>query len=119
MDDRVNTENWTSKRKDHPCSDANPHMGDWEPNKGMEITDKDRALAMDRALIMAVLFKKDYFEEIVLAINHLGNPEMKARAEPMFFEAVKEAPLTQKQKEWLWNYLKNYNSANNWTGTGW
>jgi len=84
------------------------HTG-WQP--GDQVTDTDRALALDRALIMSQLFRTEYFPEVVRIIN--GN-----KNETDFINLCEKAGLPDKE-QWLWNYLQNYNKKQNWAGTGW
>lgn len=100
---------------------AHRYRGNWKP--GEPVTEQDRALAMDRARIMSVLFEAKTFSNIVQYLN-IVLPQMvskkateKEKAEG-FFAACGE-DITEEQKDWLWNYLKHYDPQKNWTGTGW
>jgi hypothetical protein len=90
--------------------------GNWE--RGKEITERDRALAMDRALIMSKLFQAESFSKIIKIINKSEEEFSEAQRQEDFFEACGDE-ITTEQKTWLWNYLKHYKPQNNWTGTGW
>ena len=89
------------------------YKGDWEPNK-REPNDLDRSLAMDRAMIMSQLFQLEKFSKIVKIINM---PNVATKKQD-FLNAC-GADITLEQKNWLWNYLKEYKEPNNWVGTGW
>ena len=70
----------------------------------------DRAKAMDRAFLISKLFRREYFDRVVAAINESD----KKKAVTIFGEACKDAGLTEKQMIWLWNYLKYYNKGLAW-----
>jgi hypothetical protein len=91
------------------------YQGNWEPGK--EVTERDRALAMDRALIMSKLFQAETFPKIIEAIN-ISKEVAETKKQEMFFIACGDE-ITPEQKIWLWNYLKNYNPKYNWGSTGW
>jgi hypothetical protein len=67
----------------------------------------DRGKAMDRAFLMSKLFRKEYFDDIVAAINS-NDKEVGMKS---FSIACKRADLTDKQIVWLWNYLENYKGS--------
>jgi hypothetical protein len=92
------------------------YKGPWK--RGLKVTDEDRALAMDRALIMSELFQKENFEKIVKVIN---TPVPKGSVDTRQKDFMKACPdtITNEQKKWLWNYLKNYDPKHNWASTGW
>jgi len=86
------------------------------------VGEEKRAAAMDKAFMMSFLFKEPYFSEIENAIAMAK--EKPKEAERMFNEtfakhkmAGSEA-LKPKQKAWLWNYLRNYNSEMDWDVKG-
>ncbi len=85
-----------------------------EPNK-------DRAEALDRALRMAVLFRLENFDKVMQAVRKNARDPMTAKKE--FDAALDSAGLNnQLQKEWLWNYLKEYSEDKcKWAcpGYGW
>lgn len=95
---------------------AKSYKGKWE--KDQEITDEDRHLAMERALMVGrLLLDPEAFEALIHAIND------KAPSETVQKNNLKAACMKVKMEEnqidWLWNYLKHYDTDNNWTGTGW
>ena len=86
-------------------------VAEWNP--GNEVLEIDRALAMDRALIMSQLFQAEYFEQIIQIING-------SKDQGQFNKVCTAANITDTtQQKWLWNYLKNYDPTINWGGTGW
>ncbi len=92
------------------------YKGKWEP--GQPVTDGDRHLAMERALIIGqLLMEPSAFEDIINAINDKASPE--ADRKNKLDAACKKVELQQEQIDWLWNYLKHYDTNSNWTGTGW
>jgi hypothetical protein len=66
----------------------------------MPFSDNERALALQRALKFAKLFKGNTFDEIMDAVQTQPNPD-KIR----FAVACQGAGLVQSEIEWLWNYL--------------
>lgn len=82
----------------------------------MPYKDFERDNALHRALKMSKLFKAGVFDDIVDAINQPLN-------KPKFDAACNKAKLDDKEKAWLWNYLKE--CGNYWkdvpeaAGTGW
>jgi hypothetical protein len=89
------------------------YAGDWK--LGQEVKPRDRALAMDRALIMSELFQEENFEKIVEIINR---PKSDRNREKDFMNAC-PSTISDRQKTWLWNYLKNYDPSLNWASSGW
>jgi hypothetical protein len=79
------------------------------------IPDKERAMAMDRALFMTKLFQKQHFDKIIAIINqyyvdvkNAKGDVVESEAEDAFIEVCGEADLTGDERIWLWNYLKNF-----------
>jgi hypothetical protein len=96
------------------------------------IPDKERAMAMDRALFMTKLFQKQHFDKIIAIINqyyvdvkNAKGDVVESEAEDAFIEVCDEAGIIEEEREWLWNYLQNYKPAMaEWTaranpGVGW
>jgi len=79
----------------------------------------DRAKAMDRAFLISKLFRREYFGEIIAAINATDTKTARAGV----FAACEKAGLTEPQTKWLWNYLENYKGKelawNQSTMNGW
>ena len=74
-----------------------------------KIPDKERAMAMDRALYMTKLFQAQHFDKIMAIITQhadgkLGDDEAVA----VFTEVCEEAGIIEPEIKWLWNYLENY-----------
>jgi hypothetical protein len=76
-----------------------------------------RAAAMEKAFMMSKLFHEPYFSEIEGALEQLPDREAATRT---FDEILARHPemLTPKQKEWLWNYLVNYDNTKDWNPRG-
>ena len=92
------------------------YKGKWK--KDQQVTDEDRHLAMERALIVGqLLMDPSAFETLIDAINDKASPET-ARKNKLKVACMK-VNLEQNQIDWLWNYLQHYDTNNNWTGTGW
>jgi hypothetical protein len=73
------------------------------------LPDKDRAMAMDRALYMSKLFQKQHFDKIMAVINQKAAMKLSEdAAKDLFIEVCGEADLTGDEMIWLWNYLKNF-----------
>jgi hypothetical protein len=100
------------------------HRGKWEfkndPNF-QNISDDDRHWAMERALLIGkLLLDENAFTDVVKAINsgnqtHLNNALISVNLK----DQTDPTKPDQTIRDWLWNYLKNYQEGNNWTGTGW
>jgi len=82
-------------------------------NAGDEVLEIDRALAMDRALLMTQLFRAEYFEKIIGIIN------APTKDPTAFHNVCASAGIPVDQEKWLWNYLQHYDQNSNWGGTGW
>jgi hypothetical protein len=65
-----------------------------------------RERAMAKAMAMTVLFKKDHYSAITDVLDRKGE----INAESDFKEACAAAGLDDDEIEWLWNYLKHYDS---------
>jgi hypothetical protein len=92
---------------------------DMEKMKITMRTDKERAMAMDKAFMMSKLFQEPYFSAIEEALTRL--PKDAAGAENLFLETFvkfreegQPEILTKEQKVWLWNYLKHYDAKKDW-----
>ncbi len=70
--------------------------------------DKERHLAMQRALKFSKLFNESNFDAVMNAVE--ADPPNKAD----FTAACKKAKLEDTEVEWLWGYLSNCNK-NLWT----
>lgn len=77
--------------------------------------DRDRAIAMERALFMSKLFREPYYTNIMSSLNLYSSASANEDSETMkvaetkFETTCKNAGLIDKETVWLWNYLKNYN----------
>jgi hypothetical protein len=83
-----------------------------EKSEPIKATDKERALAMDRAFFMSRLFREPYYSEIMQALNLYSTRDEIAmkQAETDFKNTCRAADLNKKEKDWLWNYLKNFDA---------
>lgn len=70
----------------------------------MTYTNKQRAMALARAMKFQPLFKAEYFDAIVDAIQ-IADPNDRKDAFDAAVDGIKW--LTQKEKDWLWNYLQH------------
>ena len=74
----------------------------------MTYTHKERAMALARAMKFQPLFNADFFDAIVDAIQ-IADPTARETAFDAAVENIKW--LTQKEKDWLWNYLQHCNDV--------
>jgi hypothetical protein len=70
--------------------------------------DKQRYLAMRRAVRLNKLFKETHFDAIMTA---LYKPDDDPTRESDFYDACGNAGLDAAEKDWLWNYLKHCNKS--------
>jgi hypothetical protein len=70
---------------------------------------KDRAIALDRALKFAVLFRKETFPAIQGFINNNEKKELTVEdlEEAITKEVIAENGFTHEELKWLHNYLKH------------
>jgi hypothetical protein len=69
---------------------------------------KDRAIALDRALKFAVLFRKETFPNIQALINTQKNElSVKGLRSAITQKVISENGITEEELKWLENYLKH------------
>jgi hypothetical protein len=73
----------------------------------------DRAKEMDKALLMAKLFREEFFEPITTMVYEVSTKKVKAAdLEPKFIYFCEKAEIDAENAKWLWGYLSNYNPKN-------
>ena len=76
------------------------------------VQDKDRAIAMDRAFHMSILFKEPYYSAIMDALYLYSSNDPKAMEigkEKFDKTCLVDLKFGAKPTAWLWNYLKEFN----------
>lgn len=72
-----------------------------------------RERAMAKALSMSVLFQSKYYHQITKILDDMADGSISQEEAKAQFDGLDcwSDPITQldeKDREWLWNYLKNY-----------
>jgi hypothetical protein len=84
------------------------------------IENRDRAAEMDKALLMAKLFQKKFFEPITDMIEQVSSKKATAEMlEPKVIEICAKADIDKENAIWLWNYLSKYDAKKSGNPPNW
>jgi hypothetical protein len=77
----------------------------------MPFNDRNRYLAMRRAVRMNKLFKEAHFDAIMGALYLPEDAPGHTERKDAFYTACGSAGLDPVEKDWLWNYLQHCNQT--------